>query len=362
MVRNDLRHTGGFVGRALDARTFDSSQSKQLLLLRSAIIVSMAARLSNATIQNSEDADAVAQYLRAASEEINYVAANVYPVAGRFPCRVAPMMPKAIPADPADVYRRELAQAVKEAGDAARSANSSAMQAAADRKGAEAAFAALQVLPAGGGGAGVVGAPAAVVAPIAAAPARASCAGYYVNFESELPFIEGRIVRLLFATLPQDRIRNFAADVEKGNVMGGAWNAMKLAFVSFKGLHYGFAAYRTGQEAVVHNLPAGTSNAACSESEATMTVVDAARCLGLNPDSLFGPHPQELGPDKLPAEITEETFAAIFQVMRTSCVRLPLGTGATKENLAAIAKTRKEQCEKIEFNPEARPDSVQVPV
>ena len=93
-ILREVRHPGGYPGYLLDQRTFDSSRSKKLQLFRSAMILAMAARMGTATIRDGKEADAFAEYLTAATDEINYAAANVYGVipaggsAYTAPCKV----------------------------------------------------------------------------------------------------------------------------------------------------------------------------------------------------------------------------------------------------------------------------------
>jgi hypothetical protein len=96
-ILREVRHPGGYPGYLLDKRTFDASRSKKLQLLRTSIILAMAARMGTATIRDGKEADAFADYLTAATDEINYAAANVYgaiPAGGIAivpPCRVGVM-------------------------------------------------------------------------------------------------------------------------------------------------------------------------------------------------------------------------------------------------------------------------------
>ena len=222
-VTKDLRHPGGYPGYVMDKRMFDASKSKQLMLLRVAIIVAMAARMSNGTIQNPDEANNVASNLASATDEINFAAADVYWVDGIPPCEVAP-----------ETWWQQIINRVLNAHDPVATHGSQP--------------------------------PETLVT---------GCNGYYVNFESELPLLESRVSRLMFSTLPQSQMKSFAGDVEKGNVLGGAWNALKLVFAGIKGLHYAAGSYRSGEEALVANRP--TCDLKRSESE--MTVYDAVDCI-----------------------------------------------------------------------------------
>lgn len=78
-IRDELRYPGGAPGRLLDQRTFDSSRSKQLQLLRATLALAIAARIGEASVA-TEDADAFARQLAEASRELNYAAVDAgYP-------------------------------------------------------------------------------------------------------------------------------------------------------------------------------------------------------------------------------------------------------------------------------------------
>ena len=279
-VVREFRHPGGYPGYLLDRRSFDASGSKQLQLLRAAIVIAMAARMSQVTSNGPDEADAVAKYLGAAADELNYTAANIYDdfeggVVGPSPCLVAQPAPTKTAKD----LFVELNDAVNEAKNYANSARISASEATA-----------AQNAIASGSGERIV------ISPRLQRKVVDTCPGYFVNFESDIPLLESRIARLMFATLPQDRLKEFAEDVQEGNILGGAWSAVKLLVVGARGLHQAAGTYRTGQEALVANLDecgAENKNGPRPE-EATMTVADAVKCLGLPADTLFGPFENEL--------------------------------------------------------------------
>ena len=87
-IIKELRHPGGYPGHLLDKRMIDSSQSKSVQLLRAAMIVAMASRMATATIRDGSDGDAFAEYLAAASEELNFTASSLYAVDSTQPCAV----------------------------------------------------------------------------------------------------------------------------------------------------------------------------------------------------------------------------------------------------------------------------------
>ncbi|WP_447764997.1 hypothetical protein [Sphingopyxis panaciterrae] len=356
-ITRDLRHPGGYPGRILDKRAFDASESKQLQLLRFTIILAMAARMAGEAANDSKDADAIAEYLAATADEINYAAANIYPVNGKAPCSVGWGVPKAA-VDP--ILASQLAAAVAQAQTAADMAETSAQRAEAAEADVKAALA---------------GNPAITVG-ISQPQPPVDCRerGYYVNFEADVPLIELRMMRLLFATLPRDQIRKFAEDIQNGNFIGGAWNAIKVVFVGVKGLHTASGTYRSGQEVLVANLGADNRKT-CSGlgneygrtvsfddyDESMWTVKQAVQCLGVSADSLFGPHYQELRSNKLPLRVSPESFQAIFYTARTSCVRLPIGTADNDLQALKDARDRRAAlCNKIKWNPQSRQDSIKL--
>ena len=87
-IVKEVRYPGGYPGHLLDKRTFDASNSKSVQLLRATIIVAMAARMATATIRDGKDADAFADYLVAATTELNHSAANIYPSNNVAPCQM----------------------------------------------------------------------------------------------------------------------------------------------------------------------------------------------------------------------------------------------------------------------------------
>lgn len=84
-VLKEVRYPGGYPSYILDKRTFDASGSKQMILLRSTLILAMAAEMSRVTV-NGEDADAFAKHLATATLEINHAAADLYSIGHKDPC------------------------------------------------------------------------------------------------------------------------------------------------------------------------------------------------------------------------------------------------------------------------------------
>lgn len=302
----DLRYPGGYAGYELDKHAFDASYSKQLALLRATIIVALAARMANGTISNPDDADNVAHSLAAASDEINYAAADLYQVT--YPDGAAPQ-------DPCLVGSQN---------------------------------------------------PVPTASPSPGATASGDlCAGYRVNFEAEMPLLEGKIFSLMLTSLPRDKLKKFIGDAKNGNVLGGAWDALTVIFVGLKGLHYGLGAYRSGEETVVANFdkkncsgtPRQVNGKAVDETQ--MTVRDAVQCLGFSEDQLFGHMTNEVKGEQMPTTITLQSLEAIMSVARTSCMMLPLGSGesnATMLNENYIDRTK--ECGRVLFKPKPRPGQI----
>ena len=276
-VVKELRYPGGYPGYLLDKRTFNTSGSKQLLLLRATLILAMAAEMSRVTVKG-EDADAFAKHLAAAAREINLAAADLYPTSD---------------------------------------ANSKVCATAVDDD--------------------------------------ANCTGFYANFEGDIPLIEGRIIKVMLAALPADRARKFLDDAAKGNILGAAWNAVGLVAKGVGGLHFAFGRYRSGQEIVAEYMgtqcvikPAGGDKF----DPETMTVVEAAGCLGLSRDSLLD-NPQEAGSSALSGPVKRGAFLALFRDIASVCVDLPYsGDVAT---IASSRDLRGEACNSIGFKPTSRP-------
>lgn len=77
-VLHEVRSPGGYTGYVMDQRLFDASRSKQMQLLRSAVLLAMVSRMATTTVRDGKDANAFADYLAAASDELNYAAADLY--------------------------------------------------------------------------------------------------------------------------------------------------------------------------------------------------------------------------------------------------------------------------------------------
>lgn len=341
-VVRDFRHPGGYPGYLLDQRTFDAAHSKQLQLLRATIIMAMAARMAHVTANSPDDADAVANYLGATADEINFTAANIFDsnIGGILapPCAI---FETSAPAKPQD-YAVQLADAVSQARGYAADA----------RQAAEQSKAAYNALANGKGQLSVAPIPTPAVH-------SGACPGYYVNFEADVPLVENRLARLMFATLPQEQIKDFASDVAKGNILGGAWKAIKILVVGARGLHQAAGTYRSGQEALAVNFTKNDCAKEWDRDETKMTVENAVACLGLEPDQFFGIHPNERKGDQMPHTVSVRTFEAVMAIARTSCVSLPLGTAdARAKSLYDSRKARYEACGKLYFKPTPRPDRV----
>lgn len=357
-ITRDLRHPGGAPGRFLDKRTFDASDSKEVQLLRFAIVLAMAARMSGETVRTTEHAHAVAEHLAATANEINRTAANLYPVEGAVmpgPCSIRDM-----PSPPLTLAPRDQVASLANRLDAAVAKAELAAQKAAHAE-AAAVAADLSIRQ------GIQGKTINLVAgagpppppPTIAAPTH-DCNGYFVNFEADVPLIEYPLINLVLATLPRDQLKDFADDLEKGNVLGGAFSLLKVVFIGVKGLHTAAGTYRTAQEALVVNGVDCSRLAKKTFVEERSTVKLAVACLGLSPDTLFGPHPDEVTGEQITGDISAKTFEALMFIARTSCVRLPIGAGDNDiVKLTALRKQRQELCGQLYFKPIKRIDFIE---
>jgi hypothetical protein len=195
------------------------------------------------------------------------------------------------------------------------------------------------------------------------------CTGFYENFEANIPLIEARIVKVMLAALPVDKARKFLDSLSKGNVLDAAWKAMSAAGAIIRGMHVGFARYRTGLEVVAANVATCQKNwdvelrdkNEASESKYAperMTVVLAAKCLGLTEDDLFN-NPKELERAAIAKNNTKNNLVrprAFLMLMRSiaaDCVSLNFsGKG---EDLTRSQETRAKACNSIGFIPTPRP-------
>lgn len=319
-IIKETRYTGGYPGYLLDKRTFFAARSKSLILLRANIILAMAARMGTAGIHDGKDADAFADYLAAASDELNYTAADLYGVGTTFPCTIrddAAPTPAVVPAAPERIDRND---------------------------GQPTPIASPTPTPT----------PAPTPAPATTLPlVPKGCSAYYANFESDLPLLEDRITRLMIAALPAERARAFLKDVGDGNVLAAAWNALRVIYDAAGGLHRATGVYRSGLELVA-------SNRACDKAfdQAHGTVLDAAKCLGIPDDKLFSSadtaaanDPNQRSTPDLTV-VKRDAFHAAMLITETSCARLPINSdGAVSQEVTK----RNLLCDRLVFEPKYRP-------
>lgn len=301
-LRDELRYPGGAPGRLLDKRTFDSSESKQLQLLRAALAIAIAARIGEGSVA-TEDADAFARQLAEASNELNFAAVDAgFPVkmdqaSYLFPCRVEKGEGRGKPpvTDITPDYR------------------------------------ALD----------------------------ASCAGFYVNFEAHISRIESRIIRAMLTSLPTDKARDFIDDLAKGDLLSALWSLTGSVGDLAGAFHRGAGVYRAGTE----NLAASTPTCSFEPSsrwknndsydERLDTVLKASACLGLSSRDLFDS--DDISAQTLPNRINPLSLIALFRIARASCVNLPLQNTSDDDRRAAILKSRDEACDHLYFDPALRP-------
>ncbi|MBX3561667.1 MAG: hypothetical protein KF780_07610 [Sphingomonas sp.] len=300
----ELRHSGGYPGQLMDRRLFDASNSKQLQLLRLTMIVALASRVGNATIQDGKEADAFISYLQNASSEINYLAAHLYD--------------RDETGDNEWNICSELAPSVRGAD----------WPEDADQ----------------------------------------NCDTYAALFESDLPQLEYKVARLVLAALPREHAAQFARSARSGNLASAAWHFLRLAAASIDGLHRGAAVYRSSQEVLALTIlseaqaPEGPACAPGPSGTITSirTVENAVDCLGLSRTSLFD-NPNE-GLVRFPDRIGQAPFRVLYGIIRTSCGLLPIDieiasaipTTGTNNVAAGKIRARYEACRELTFSPRLR--------
>lgn len=296
-VARDLRHPGGAVGGVLDRRMFDASGSKDLVLLRSSILIAMVARAGTVYSRDQKDSEAYVNYIVSAADEINILAGHIRSSAGAssgFACGL-----------PTLASERMTAAAV------------AALPPAADD-------------------------PADIPAD---RPDAGGCYTYQANFESDVPMIERRLFRLAMAALPQEQAKKFLDQVTEGDAVGAAMAAFSFSVKALDGLHSGAAVHRSGIEMVARQYRG------CPEKPLP-TVYDAAVCMGLPTDELFvGKHDRR--EDYLP-QVGDATFHSLMRNIRDSCRMIPLGIDEPNADLNDERNRRIQKCNSIQFMPKSR--------
>jgi hypothetical protein len=272
-IREELQYPNGYTGYVLDQHSFVAAYSRHLQLLRATIILAMASRLATATVRDGHDADAFADYLAAASNELNYAAADIYGAEDGKAC--------GIPADAKD----------------------------------------------------------------------GPCKVYYANFESDLPLLEARIIRVMVSSLPEARAKQFLTDVSKGNALGAALTAIRTVYQSAVGLDRAAGVYRSGLELTASdvNCVSGTFDPKID------TVLAAARCLGLPQDKLT--HVSASLEERSGAD-GQFPLGALMLIAETSCAHLPITTDGSAPGQV---DRRNADCDLVTFKPKIRPVRVEVP-
>ena len=319
-VREELYYPNGYAGYELDRRSVNISGSKQFQLVRAAVVLAMASRMATATIHDGHDADAVADYLAAASDELNYSAADIFSVAAG--SEIACYKPTG-----STLTANDAADAVE------------ASKAHSDPK----------VLA--GSKAGASPKAAKSPSPTASDP-EIKCTGYVQNFESDLPPLQGRIVNVMVAALPQEQSRRFLADVGKGDILGASFAALRTVFQSAVGLDRSAGVYRSGLELFASSVD-------CRQifEARTGTVSDAARCLGLPSADPRRPPTQLSFDTSTEYENARYALTALMVIARASCVRMPL---SSDKGLSDAVSRRNAACDEVKFAPTQRPLDIAV--
>lgn len=193
--------------------------------------------------------------------------------------------------------------------------------------------------------------------------AAGDCGTYFQLFESDIPRVEAKIVRLVLAVLPRRQAAGFARAAASGKVLSAALRFLQLARASVDALHRGAAAYRSVEEVLataVYN--AGACQTAPPDSHIPTTEA-AVACLNLPLDRLFQ------GGGRLDQRIWEANTAtgyrpihmwnAMYQLTRYSCRYLPPKpvTATAQDPQAEIAENitrRQKVCDDLSYAPRVR--------
>ena len=180
------------------------------------------------------------------------------------------------------------------------------------------------------------------------------CDTHAALFESDLPQLEYKVVRLVLASLPQKQAASFARSVQGVNVLSSAYQALRLAATSLDGVHRGAAVYRSILEVEALMLASRGLCASGTSSSDVNTVNQSVACLGLSNDTLANP----AGMPLLPKEVPSAAFDTLFGIVRTSCGMMPvnLDVDAVNEtNTEAVAVlARQDACATLTFSPQLR--------
>lgn len=319
-MRDSLRYPGGVIGRALDERTFDASQSKQLALLRATLALAIAARIGEGSVETA-DADVFARQMAEAANELNYAAVDAgYPqmVVGKGGASL----------ETCTIEKGKLRGDLQ-----TKNPGEIASEMLGDKTYAE---------------------------------VDAACAGYFVNFEANIARIKSRIARAMLTALPTDRARKFLEQLAGGNLLSALWSLAGATGDLAGAFHRGAGAYRAGLENVAASTPACDSKEPGfkkfgSYKQERDSVKVAALCLGLSETDLFDDETISAG--ELPNQIDPRAFLALFRIARTSCVALPLiNEPANDDEFLKARKSRKASCDLVRFNPKLRPHMIELPV
>lgn len=331
-IRDELRYPSGASGRLLDERTFDTSESKQLTLLRAHLALAIAAQIGSSTVA-TEDADAFARQLADAANELNYAAVDAgYPYFHK---------------NDDDRYEVRVPCTIDKLGATNRSGDTKTTGWLDEQKAEDESYANNKTF---------------VENPYIQQDAK--CAGFFVNFEANIARIESRIVRAILTSLPSDRAREFLEDLTSGNLLGALWSLARTVGDIANAFHRGAGVYRAGLENVTATTIACDWDDSYSGDRGDYrqdldTVLKASACLGLSLDSLFDD--DDIEANKLADEVPPEAFMALARISRTACVSLPILTSATSNTRnEEDREARASLCRVVRFNPKSRPDQIEL--
>lgn len=294
-VLREVRYPGGYPGYILDKRTIDASENKPVQILRAAMIVAMISRMATSTIRDGKDADGFADYLAAASDEINYAASHIYGGTDVIDCAID--------------------------GDEYDNCNASPINLEADIPLIEARITRL-VLAA---------LPENRVRKFLQDAAKGNVLGAAWN-----------AVRAVAQST--DGLRRSAAVFRSNLELAAMINRCPV-----EDEKEGALKERQKEEPLEERQKEDPQKPP-EYNPKKDTVLAAAKCFNLDDKTLMSDHMIKIDKD-----INKNTYHSVFLIARTSCVRLPLNT----DELVDSIERRKKLCERIRFVPRHRPEVVQ---
>lgn len=308
-VDRDLRYPGGVGGAIFDRYgPYAVAPSKELQLFRAAVTLAVVSRIATANVTDGKEADALIEYEKAATREIDYAAIDLYEEGGE-PCpapRNLAVEPKPSPT------------------------------------------------------------PSPSPSPSPSPTPKHDCRT--ALFESDLPNIERSLINVAFAGLPKQDAVKVWKSARSGDALGAIWRAVQLTAHSLDGAHRAAAVHRSGVELfalmakhpegsadqagdpatitaalcfIGYKNPGGVSCAAAGEA----SVADFSRTGGRQLD-------RDAYAKLAKMRVPQGAFDSVFEMVEVSCRLLPIS--ANDASAADPADARRKSCATLTFSPVSR--------